>query len=167
MKTTKIFSLILIMTLVSILLMGCTKIYIIKEENVFQRDSWQKFKEEIKSEYDFISEIDLYGHTIAQFIDYNINREFSLDEVEIIFEKTRNFLLKKETFPLFKEYHLERNKGTLAELYITFKEKNNEKNYYVFSSVSKDDGTNTNYDSFQTWYIRYDGVNEEYNQDNE
>lgn len=162
MSLVKKASLWLIIVLTSMTLIGC--IVTLEENSEWKLESWKEFKEEIREEYNFINNIEIYENTTTLCFNFDINRKFSLDEIKIVFKKTRRFLLDKEIFSELRKYHREKNKGTLAQLYIGFKEQNNEENYYLFSSVSED-GKVTKYDSFKKWYIENDDIYTEYNPD--
>lgn len=126
------------------------------DESLLKSD-WELFQEELMVEYSFIEEISLYGISPALFIDFSINERVTEKDVEKIFLETRSFLFQEEVFSELVEYHHNKHRGTLNEIYITFLLADETKVYF-----SSSDSRIPKYDSFKEWYVDIDDTAIEY-----
>lgn len=119
-------------------------------------DVWSDFKQGIIKKHTYINDISVYSITPPRIkIQFFLDEELSMEDVGLIFEETRKFILSENIFKELQTLHIKKYKNRFGEIHIIFTyRENSHKSKYEFSSAQEVDGE-PNHNSFNTWYIKF------------
>jgi hypothetical protein len=113
---------------------------------------WDDFKKEIYKDCSNVDNISFYSLTPTKMtIEFILNAKLKPDIMEVIFNKTKNFILTEESFNDFKRIHWDKHKSSFAQIEINFNIKNNE-TQCKFIGVTKKN-------KFDTWHVKFSKQN--------
>lgn len=117
---------------------------------------WNEFKNKAISNYNFVKDVNIDSVSPVQInITYNINRIPNEEEVDSIFEYTRNYLASEQTMQSFIKYHKKKYDYSFSRIKIILHlwEKDNKYDIEIYSSQSE--SGEPIYSYFREWDIKY------------